>query len=1245
MEEVTAAAAACDMENAPEKPLTLEEKTKLKERLALLKKEYKKTVHRLQRSQRAQRVKTHVKKTIEEQNRLLSQELSIQDSVFILAGSLVDASNASRKATESTQSIVTPSAERKPSVSFNLDPEILHCDKKSPSWSGSESSCQELSVASKTETTGLSNPNQGKRSRLKLNRRQAFSEAISPRVQVNSSASNLEEKRNINEVETTRDSALCLTADDTPQINEATFNSESTRCVQVTPECENDLGVNVLVQQHNNMGATSSPASPVFTKCLKEDIKLSSEHIAYLYPGEKVTLDTGQPKVATEHSQDRSRNNRMHRGKEPAHSHTNIQQRLTSEQISSVTKLLGDTSQDLTLDATCNFPPIPYIMETSSTSPPCSENHSVPTAKYHGEPSGFKEECSPLDSCTLVEGLLFPVEYYVRTTRRMTSCQRKVDLEAVINSHLGMARKGAKSGPRRASTSLTPSLQVSGASLSIPSHSAARSRRVRGRKSCPASVSSGLDNISKKLTFGSSTSPIADGFQGVKETIEAKELCIETCAEGLKKLEDVTLPSEGRRRTPDDGNLGLHALPNNTNILQRCVYNLRTSAKTSEPSSPFFLFSSGLNLKHLMGHVDITDFHLPDEDFGVLKLEKLKSASQLDPRSTNEKERYRGAYSIDGSTRPVGDYSALLHGAVGGCTDASQRNSKLTLEGCPNDNQSQRDGTTSYIFLTRATPEVFHLSPSKEKTCAPGCPVSCPLQQAPLGSYSNVDVSKHFSDPELGTPAPNANCVETSSTNMESAIAGPSEPPPSVLSPTKEVACSVLLSTSMCSVPVDTHGECRLSGCTPGFPMLGPTPAVFSSPQCSTIPAPCEDRTPTRTVEFPPEEDLVTQDDVETDPYSELLIPPSGDHVCIEKKACSHPGHETNESDQHNMEGMLEGDHIHLVSEIKDTCGGGCPVDLCSVWWEFSGCVDLCIVSANEFSVCLWRPQEVFIWKCVHTWSFSEMPVIQILPLFQEKNMVCIALGNLDIMEIWVLSSHPELQTWEKQLVKRGHTKTAQGLSRHRVVSSSGGGGSQAVELWQLSESGSVAGSHALVAPNDSIVAFSEVDGERDALVGSTVDNNLVLWNSVTGHLLSTFYIGNLCSDLTCISAASDSGLLFLVVGSLFSKSCEVTGSCIFKLIATNPQGGASAFIMAYKLPEGLSSRYLEGDVKNQRAAAVLTCGSIALWDLSRSHCSAVLPPDPDTPWCLVRWGNRPSCLLAGRKDGTICIFEYSDRS
>ena len=45
-----------------------------------------------------------------------------------------------------------------------------------------------------------------------------------------------------------------------------------------------------------------------------------------------------------------------------------------------------------------------------------------------------------LDSCTLVEGLIFPAEYYVRTTRRMTSSQSQPDMQAVILSQLSNGR-------------------------------------------------------------------------------------------------------------------------------------------------------------------------------------------------------------------------------------------------------------------------------------------------------------------------------------------------------------------------------------------------------------------------------------------------------------------------------------------------------------------------------------------------------------------------------------------------------------------------------------------------------------------------------------------------------------------------------------------------------------------------------------------------------------------------------------
>ncbi len=53
------------------------------------------------------------------------------------------------------------------------------------------------------------------------------------------------------------------------------------------------------------------------------------------------------------------------------------------------------------------------------------------------------------DSCTLVEGLLFPAEYYVRTTRRMSSSHSQPDMHAVILSQLNKGRNRRSRGRGR----------------------------------------------------------------------------------------------------------------------------------------------------------------------------------------------------------------------------------------------------------------------------------------------------------------------------------------------------------------------------------------------------------------------------------------------------------------------------------------------------------------------------------------------------------------------------------------------------------------------------------------------------------------------------------------------------------------------------------------------------------------------------------------------------------------------------
>lgn len=77
-------------------------------------------------------------------------------------------------------------------------------------------------------------------------------------------------------------------------------------------------------------------------------------------------------------------------------------------------------------------------------------------------------------------------------------------------------------------------------------------------------------------------------------------------------------------------------------------------------------------------------------------------------------------------------------------------------------------------------------------------------------------------------------------------------------------------------------------------------------------------------------------------------------------------------------------------------------------------------------------------------------------------------------------------------------------------------------------------------------------------------------------------------------------------------------------------------------MTQGVSRRYLEGEVKDASAAAVLTSGAIAVWDLLLGRCTALLPPGSDSRWTLVRWSAADAGLLAGRADGSVCVYRYA---
>lgn len=92
--------------------------------------------------------------------------------------------------------------------------------------------------------------------------------------------------------------------------------------------------------------------------------------------------------------------------------------------------------------------------ETNVTETIKSEKTSENMVKIKEETTEMTKDgkaASLLDSCTIIEGLLFPAEYYVRTTRRMTVLQSQPDMQAVVLSQLSMGRHRRSRGRGRAS--------------------------------------------------------------------------------------------------------------------------------------------------------------------------------------------------------------------------------------------------------------------------------------------------------------------------------------------------------------------------------------------------------------------------------------------------------------------------------------------------------------------------------------------------------------------------------------------------------------------------------------------------------------------------------------------------------------------------------------------------------------------------------------------------------------------------
>ncbi|NXU32658.1 PALB2 protein, partial [Thalassarche chlororhynchos] len=843
------------------------------------------------------------------------------------------------------------------------------------------------------------------------------------------------------------------------------------------------------------------------------------------------------------------------------------------------------------------------------------ENQQLEIQSRLSHPEKVTAPESPLNSCTVVEGLLFPVEYYVRTTRRMSNCQRKVDLDAVILSQLGRSKKGQRSKcKQKDANSDRPSQErvendLESGVVPFPFLGAENdpANSSSPQKSLPASSgsSTSLGSISQNSITSTKRDqrrsqrkqkgrrkstckpPVHQVSQELIESLdlvttrESSSLLSNECQSERENCEATLEKSSSEQvQNPLQNSNSLN--PGNETFASH-IGDLEASLTVS-----FFSFRS---LQWLVPRLGIRDFHLPDEEFGLLKLEKLESS-------------------------PVSDLEVFVPSVFGdGVASEDTQDAQM--------NPEERSLKSNLISpFKNGLPKLSHLeSPASKKELSTHellfTPVGTVLVGAPTQPESQISSSVF---PVVGaTPA------VLPSVRSEVFCNTPSAPP----------SQASLHSSKAASAQVMDDGECKDSAIPLHLDSCGAGSARKEEKQGTTFP-------------LEPERGPNNKSD------EAVALEKHQQSESKQQRSCRASLEQKKDVAEQLTPVLLDGlreESLQLVSKLKDS-SSSCAVDVSTVWWEAAGSRELCVVTACESSVSLWKPLASDRWGRVYTWQLGEIPVIQIVPLLDTCNLVCIALGDLEIGEIRLLLYSSENDSFKQSLVKTGNIKAVLGLKDRRLVSSSRTVQEQQVEIVSLSETGRSKDGQTLMPPEETVLAFAEVEGMRDALVGTTAVNSIVVWNLKTGQLLKKMHVGYSYPASICHRAYSDSGLLFVVLSHPHAKESESCGNPAFRVIAFNPKTARSTGVMFSSLPPGHAGRqvprglcvlasYLEGDVKDASAAAVLTSGAIAVWDLLLGQCTALLPPGPEGSWVLARWATTSACLLAGQRDGTVCLYRY----
>ncbi|XP_035877271.1 partner and localizer of BRCA2 isoform X3 [Phyllostomus discolor] len=1101
----------------------------LKEKLAFLKREYSKTLARLQRAQRAEKVKNCIKKTVKEQDSLLQPEVSPQlnHSEPKTNVSSCDALQINTLLDEETGDVEPESFK-----SGRGPAEGLHIQKTDDIQE--YFACRVSGPDGEKRQSKLPGRRKKQQKRIFISQeRESFFDTDSLIL----SGKRLNKQKEINsenpETPVTKIRTKFLSPQSDIPDSQAPVTETNGGSVLILFNAKPQSNVNAVLGESN---FPMVPPHPLYTpsdsssgphlqhKPPKQNCELTAHSLKSISLMSPVNLEAHSKNMTVFTGNSEVNKTVTARGQQPRSLDLEADNACSVNELTC--KLPANENQNLKDQSHTEESLEPFSNALDDRNESLHENVVLNHSSFGPEVVSPVSAENQTHSCTMPEGLLFPAEYYVRTTQQMSNCQRKVALEAVIQSHFNVRKKGVKNENKEATKLLNLFSEETNESIT----------RMCDTSTGQTSSRSPLQTLLSLTEVSSPTGPTKDDFSRKAATQPSsrrhrgkrKSICTPTShhhelllpTSGIsgvnRSKEEVTLHKEKNEKAIIHGKEG-HCQKEDSFSSSNNVYSALGNDACSAPSHKHEV----LNLKQLSSVLKITDFQLPDEEFGCLKLEKLKTYS----------------------AKPVEPFGSKVYG------------DKHLKEG-------------KRIVLEELTPKQID------------------VEMEDLGEKLIVLPGKtHPKIPKLK-----------------------SQPQQ------KGLSSSMLLFTPLNTITPDDDKRPTADVCSPAFPIIGTTPDLGSQAHKVTVE--------------------------------------------VVRLTCASPllsYGKTSESQQcHNCTSPPKLDGMLYVSgregQPKCNCDSGpqaTPLPTESfTFQEDQLCGNICL---EPWKHSIEQTEITDVPTCdtlnpgnLQLVSKLKVPVLQIVPMPDVCNLVCVALGNLEIREIRALLCFPDAKSENQVLLSSGNIQAVLGLTKRRLVSSSRTLCDQQIEIMTIAEDGGSKEKQFLMPIEETIQTFAEVQGMQDALLGTTIMNNIVIWNLKTGQLLKKIYIGDSYQASICHKAYSEMGLLFVVLSHPCAKEKEPSGSPMFQLIVINPKTALSMGVMLYCLPQGQAGRFLEGDVKDNFAAAVLTSGTIAIWDLLLGHCTALLPPISDQNWSFVKWSGTDSHLLAGQKDGSIFVYLIS---